>query len=357
MPLQYDQIRQQVNRILVIKLRAIGDVILATPVIENLRRAFPDAQIDFLTEPPAASLLKHHPDLDDVLVFERNYVDSKSGLAWLRENLAFFRELYRRKYDLVFDLFGNPRSAQFAWATRARYRIGYAFRGRQYAYNYRIPPRGDRVHEVQFNLDALQALGIPVHTRDPRIELSDIEEAFAERYWQASGLTGSLVIGMNSSGGWYTKRWPLHRFAELGDRLTEQLSCRILLLWGPGELQDVQEIARSMKHQPIIAPQTDLLQLAAILKRLHLLISNDSGPMHLAAAMGTPVVAIFGPTRPDLQGPWGQGHRVARLEGLSCLGCNQTTCHIQTLDCMNRLEVDPVLQNAVEVLELQGLNS
>ncbi len=353
MHLQYDRIRDHVHRILIIKLRAIGDVILATPVIENLRRAFPEAQIDFLTEKPSAPLLKHHPDLDEVVVFERGYVDSLSGFSWLRENARFFRELHQRDYDLVFDLFGNPRSAQFTWATRARYRIGFAFRGRKYAYNYRITPRGDRVHEVQFNLDALQAIGVPVHTQELRVQLSDIEEAFADRYWQESGLADELVIGLNGSGGWYTKRWPLQKFAALGDRLVEQLQCRIMLFWGPGELQDAQEIARLMRHEPIMAPQTDLLELAALLKRLHLLVSNDSGPMHLAAAVGTPVVGLFGPTRPELQGPWGEGHHVVQLEGLPCLGCNKTTCEIQTLDCMTKLEVEPVLQVTLHALELQ----
>lgn len=124
-----------VRRILIIKLRAIGDVIMATPVIENLRAAYPDAEIDFLTERPCYPIVKNHPDLNEVIVFNRSHISNLPWHAGLRENLKFIKRLRANRYDLVFDLFGNPRSALLALATGAPVRVGFEFRGRKYAYN------------------------------------------------------------------------------------------------------------------------------------------------------------------------------------------------------------------------------
>ena len=321
------------KKILVIKLRAIGDVILATPVVENLRQAFPQAQIDFLTEKMCAPIVAGHPALHEVLILDRKQVGASRRLI---------HQIRQRRYDLVFDLFGNPRSAVLTLLSGAPQRVGFRFRVRQYAYNVKVEPRGDRVHEVEFNLDALRTLQIPIVTRQLLVAVDEASENFATQFWRENGLENRLVVGLNASGGWYTKRWPLEFFAQLGDRVQRELNAVILLLWGPGEYEDVTAIAQTMRGSAVLAPATNLKQLAALLSRLNLLVSNDSGPLHLAAAMGTHVVGIYGPTRPDLQGPWGEGHEVISKTGLPCLGCNGVTCRIVTHDCMKQLEVEKV---------------
>ena len=321
------------KKILVIKLRAIGDVILATPVVENLRQAFPQAQIDFLTEKMCAPIVAGHPALHEILILDRKQAGASRQLI---------HQIRQRQYDLVFDLFGNPRSAVLTLLSGAPQRVGFRFRVRQYAYNIKVEPRGDRVHEVEFNLDALRALQIPIVTRKLFVAVNETSQNFATQFWRESGLENRLVVGLNASGGWYTKRWPLEFFAQLGDRVQRELNAVILLLWGPGEYEDVTAIAQAMQGAAILAPATSLKQLAALLSRLNLLVSNDSGPLHLAAAMGTRVVGIYGPTRPDLQGPWGEGHEVISKTGLPCLGCNGVTCRIVTHDCMKQLEVEKV---------------
>jgi lipopolysaccharide heptosyltransferase III len=335
---------QQFRKILVIKLRAIGDVILATPVLENLWQAFPQAQIDFLTEKPCAPIVEGHPAIHEVLVLDRRQKGASRALV---------RQVRQRHYDAVFDLFGNPRSAVLTWLSGAPTRIGFLFRGRKYAYNLKVEPRGDRVHEVEFNLDALRALQIPIVTRQLHVAVNAESENFAAQFWRENNLEDRLVIGLNASGGWYTKRWPLESFARLGDRLHRELNAVVLLLWGPGELEEVKTIAQMMQAPSLLAPSTSLKQLAALLSRLILLVSNDSGPLHLAAAMGTRVVGIYGPTRPDLQGPWGDGHATVVKAGLPCLGCNGVTCKIVTHDCMKQLEVEMVWQAVQRVLKRQ----
>ena len=332
------------KRILVIKLRAIGDVVMATPVLENLRQAFPSAKIDFLTEKFCAPIVMGHPAIDEVIELDRKNLRTLPFGKRLATSLALLRDLRRLRYDLVFDLFGNPRTAIMTLATGATRRVGFRFRGRRHAYNVVVEPRGNVVHEVEFNLDALRALDIPIISRKLFMPLDHGAETLAEKFWIENHLAGKAVIGLNPSGGWYTKRWPLERFAAVGDAIIEKLDAAVVLIWGPGELDDARSIAAKMRHEALLIPQSDLILLSSLLRRLTILVSNDSGPLHIAAAVGTPVVGIYGPTRPDLQGPWGDGHQIVRLDGLDCLGCNGVTCRIETHDCMQKLEVHAVFE-------------
>jgi len=339
------------EKILIIKLRAIGDVVLSTAVIPNLRRAYPHSQIDFLTERPCAGAVLGLPDIHEVFILDRRRIQS---LPWRRAAAAhfhFLRRLRQAHYDLVFDLFGNPRSALLTLVSGARRRVGYDFRLRKWAYTVVAENRGDRVHEVDFNLDALTAAGIPVIDRRPCFPVGAEARRFAADFFgsMATEEHGPLVA-LNPAGGWWTKRWPLQKFAALGDRLAEAFGARILVLWGPGEHQDARHVASRMAQRPILPPATSLKQLAALLERCDLVVSNDSGPMHIAAAVGTPTVGIFGPTVPALQGPFGRGHAVVTKKGLPCLGCNGLTCRIGSHDCMQKLSVDEVFEVAVSVL-------
>ncbi len=328
-----------IRSVLVIKPRAIGDVLLSTVVTPNLRHAFPEARIDFLTEAPAADIIRGNPHIDEAIIFHPGK-DSFARLLW---------RLFRARYDIVFDLFCNPRTAQCAAATRAAVRVGYPFRGRAWAYNVHVETRADRVHNTQFNLDPLRRLGIPVVNESPVFPLDD---AIMERMREVT--TGSRkrsgpLIALNPSGTWETKRWPLTSFAELADRLIEAYDADILLLWGPGEETDVEAISRDMTHQAIIPPKTSIRELGAMLATCDFMISNDAGPMHIAAAVDIPTLGIFGPTNPVLQGPWNAKSTWVRLEELDCLGCNLTACSIGNI-CMRNLPVGTVL-HAFEQLQ------
>ncbi len=329
--------RHSVRKILVIKLRAVGDVVLSTIVTKNLRMAFPGAQINYLVEPPGRDIVNANPYINDTLVFNPA---SMTGAGLIR----LVRSL---RYDLVIDLFSNPRTALVTWMSGARYRVGYRFRGRAYAYNILVEPRGNLVHNTQFNLDALEALGIDILDRKLYVPYSSDDEMYVFEFLARAFGAGKLVIGINAGGGWYTKRWGLERFAALADILVKRFEAGIILLWGPGQLRDVERIQSLMKHDSFIPPPTTLLQLGALLHHCTLMVTNDSGPMHIAAAVGTPVVAVFGPTNPFLQGPYGEGHVIVRNERLTCLGCNFTDCPIGN-PCMLQLSIEEVL-NGVEL--------
>lgn len=338
----------RVRSILIIKLRAIGDVVLSTIVIDNLRRAFPDAAIDFLTEAAARDVVSGHAQLDSIMILERTAIARMTLRDQLRANLAFLKRIRSRKYDLVFDFFGNPRSALITRWSGAAWRVGYDYRMRRRAYNIVVPSRADQVHEAEWHLDALAHLGIPVVSRRLSLAGSGAAEERAQAFWREAELEGKRVVALNFSGGWPAKRWPLERFAGLADRLAGRYQARILVVWGPGELPQAQQLAAMAAVPVTLIPETNLKELAALLGRIDLLVSTDSGPMHIAAAMGTPCVALFGPTNPRLQGPFGSNHQIITNSGLDCLGCNRTTC--DHISCMNGLTVEAVFTGVERAL-------
>ena len=318
--------------ILVIKPRAIGDVLLSSIVTPNLRTAFPEARLDFLTERPAADIIRDNPHIDDAIIFHPGKESYWKLLARLRS----------RRYHLVFDLFCNPRTAQITFATGAPIRVGYPFRGRAWAYNVHVATRADRVHNAQFNLDALRALDIPIEHQHLVFPLpGDVIERMQQVVREARQRAGP-VIALNPSGTWQTKRWPLDSFAALADALIERHAANIIILWGPGEREDAEHIRSAMKHEAMLSPPTSIRESGALLTHCDYMISNDAGPMHIAAAVGTPTLGIFGPTNPQLQGPWSERAAWVRLEGLECLGCNLTRCDIGNI-CMRDLPVEHVL--------------
>ncbi len=328
------------HRILVIKLRAVGDVLLSTIVTKNLRLAFPTAQIDYLTEPPSVEILRGNPYVDSIQVHDRKRMTGARLIRFVR----------RQRYDLVIDLFGNPRTALLTRLSGARYRVGYRFRNRTYAYNIMATPRGHQVHNTQFNLDALEAIGIAIHDRNIYFQFSPGDAHYVDQFLSSSGADLRLLVGVNAGGGWYTKRWGLDRFADLADRLIGEYGANVLLVWGPGQLPEAEKIRSLMRRRVLIPPATTLKQLGALLNRCTCVISNDSGPMHIAAAVGTPVLGIYGPTSPLLQGPFGDKHVTVSKQGLRCLGCNLTKCPIGH-PCMLELSVDDVMEGVRQLLK------
>ncbi len=330
------------KRILAIKLRATGDVVLATPVIENLRRRFPRARISFLTEEASADVLRWNPFLDDLIVLPvRRWKRAGFRRSW-REQARFYRNLRRKRFDLAIDLFGNPRSAVLTWLTGAQDRVGYAFRVRRLAYNIVVNPPEQAGHEVLFHLEALEALDVPVATDRPVVAIPGSADARARNWLDENVPENRAVVGLNPGGGWTVKRWPPDRFGRLADALIDEYGVEVLILWGPGEEGIAAEVAGAMRNRPLLLPAVNLAELGAYLKRCLLLVSNDSGPMHMAAALNVPTVGIFGPTDPRAQGPWGEGHGVVRKESVDCLGCNLTACTIGNI-CMTTLEPGEVL--------------
>jgi len=338
-----------ISRILVIRLRAIGDVVLSTAVLPNLREAYPNAVIHFMTEPPSVPVIEGHPAIDGVLAVPGDpWIRPFRKAAWL-EFFRFASALRKAKYDLVLDLFGNPRSAWITLFSGARVRVGFGFRGRMVAYNRVVEPRGNSVHEVEVNLDALRKIGVPVVSAVPMLPFGAGERSTVDAWIRHNRLDQNRLVALHVWGGWPAKRWGLNRFAGLADQLVSRHRAQVVLLWGPGERKHAEAVQSGMREASVLAPKLSLKELGALLSRCRLVVANDSGPMHIAAAVGAPTLGIFGPTHWRLQGPYGERSAVAYKKGLACLGCNKLECSHRT--CMESLSVDEVLRVAEEALD------
>lgn len=333
--------KKNIEKILIIKLRAVGDVVLSTIVLENLRDAFPSARIDFLTEDYCKEVVLGNPILNQVVTYDKKYKMGLPPLKRFRENIKFLSNIHNQAYDMVIDFFGNPRSALITWFSGAKMRIGYDFRIRKLAYNKVIISRANDIHEAEWHLDALRAISVPISSKNLNFEVGTGSREFANAFWEEQKLNGANVVAVNFSGGWATKQWHLNKWAKVVNYLIEKQNARVLVLWGPGEKDKALELQKLTKNKSLLIPPTNLKQLAAILKKTKLMVTSDSGPMHIAAAMKTPCVALFGPTNPNLQGPYGNIHTIVRNEDLDCLQCNLTIC--SHTSCMNHLTAETVI--------------
>jgi predicted lipopolysaccharide heptosyltransferase III len=336
------------RRILVIKLRYLGDVLLATPVLRALRERFPKAYLAAVVNRGTEDLLRWNPDVDEVLVIERR------GLA---RQLRMLGEVRRRRFDCVIDLTDGDRAALLSFISGAPVRIGFnaEHRWRGWLYTTVVEPRPLAVHRIERNLEALRPLGIEAAGRNPVLYLSPQVEAEAacllEKVAGRSLFESEERLIMFQPGARYWfKAWPLDRYAELANRLTA-LGYQILIGGHAQERRLAEEIAsRAQGRLLVLAGQTTILEHAALLKRCALWVGSDNGPMHMAAALGVPVVALFGPSNPAEWGP--RGERVAILyKGLDCRRCFHPSCFRGEESCMKLISVDEVFAAATQLLE------
>jgi heptosyltransferase I len=348
--------RHVYERILVVKLSAIGDIVHTLPAVAALRRAYPEAWLAWLVERAGANLLRGNPDLDELIT-----VDTRGWRAhwWMGLRHAWYvtRHLRRASFDLCIDFQGLFKSALFAYCSGAPQRLGFP---RQMCReplstiftNMHGPLVDPRVHVVDQSVELLQALDVATTERRFTIPLTEADEHFAERVWRELELRSDVpVVVLCPGAAWKTKQWGELNFARLNDALIRRFQVRTLLTWGPGEESLIQRVVRATSYTPAIAPATTLLQLAALIARSRAFVGGDTGPLHLAAAVGTPTVALFGPSSPQRNGPYGPGHVVLHRE-LPCSHCYQRTCN--HWECLPGIEVDMVVNAVGNLLEKDG---
>jgi lipopolysaccharide heptosyltransferase II len=331
----------KINKILVIKSSAIGDVLLATPVVENLRRNFPDAEIIFLTQKYCKEALSGNPFITRVLTYDL----SLDGGWFIIKNIR------KQRYDMVIDLFCNPRTALITFLSSAKYKVGFRFKGRSYAYNIKVKPRSSEVHNVEFNLDALRALDIKIESAQPKFYINDIHREFADNFFNEKKLIHRIVIGINPAGTWNTKVWYTEKFEELIKRFDK--SCRFLIFWGNDSEKNIAlRIKAAANGNVEIIPETNLKYMGALIEKCDLFLTNDTGPMHIASALGVNVAAIFGPTNSLLHGPLNKNSTVIKNTALTCLGCNLTRIKDCPNEhkCMKDLSVNTVFNEIIKFL-------
>jgi heptosyltransferase III len=337
--------REKIKKILVIKFGGIGDVLLSTPVLPNLKNYFPDAEICFLTHTSCRDIFIDNPYISRYFTYNFGEPDSKRLLKSIREH----------NFDLVIDLFGNPRSASVTFFSKAKYRVGFNFRNRKYAYNISTDTRPDTIHNVEFNFDALKKTGVPIVSNDLKFFINDSHKEFADDFISKNGIDKKDIFGILISGGWETKRYKTNGFIELIKRIREKYDVNFLLIWGvESEKKECEAIKNETGDYVFISPETTLKYSSALMRKCKLIIGNDSGLLHLAVASGVPVLGIYGPTNPVSQGPYGEKNIVVRNEKLDCLNCNLLECKIGNI-CMTELPKEKIIENLENLFFRNGI--
>ncbi len=330
------------KRILLIKLRYLGDVVLSTPVLPLLRKQFPEVKMTFLVNPGTAAVLYDNPYLDEVWVLPRK--------PWWQQ-LRFIQRMRHAKFDTVIDLTDGDRSAFLSWVTGASVRLGYnrdrRWRGK--FYSQVLPSAYGSMHMVEYHQQAIAALGIHESGGEPEVYLHpDVRQQDQEEFGDFFAKVQPLVL-LHPTARYVFKAWPLERFAAVADWLSGQ-GIRVALIGSQREILIGQQIINLTKHKPVnLMGNTCLSQLAALMKRSHLLIGNDGGPMHMAAAVGCPVLGLFGPTNPAVWGPRGKNVKVI-YKGLNCEECFYPGCSRGEESCMRKISVEEVCQTAQSML-------
>jgi len=318
----------------------VGDTILTYPTLEALKRRFPDSTITILVPGHLADLWKTSPYVDEIIPFEK-----RKGFMSIVEDFRISRSLKQKGFDLGLILPRSFRSAFQLFLAGIPIRIGYADEGRSFLLTHRISRRKEvlRSHRVYYYHELLGFLEKMNDLVPLRLPLREEDRTWAEEVLKESGLLdGRPLIGINPGAAYgLAKCWHPDRFAELGRRLSRKWKATVLIFGRAEEREMANKILQQMGGAGVdFTGKTGLLQLAAFLEKCCLLVSNDTGTMHVAAAIGTPVVAIFGSTDPVTTGPWGDGHVVVRKE-VSCSPCLKRFCPTDHR-CMELITADEV---------------
>jgi 3-deoxy-D-manno-octulosonic-acid transferase/heptosyltransferase-1 len=338
--------------ILIVKLSAIGDVVHTLPALNALRRHYPNAHITWLVEEAAADLVVGHRAVDRVLISKRQawlrqLVHGPKRLEALAEIWRFLRQVRDLRYDLILDFQGLLKSGLLIFLAHGRRKIGFGpgMQHQEHSYlflNQLVPAISMEVHALERGLKLLEAAGVPMGAVVYDLPVRPEDRQRVAAMLAAQGISGNKpLVAINPMTKWDTKNWDNGKFAVLADRLLAAYDVDLVFTGGVSDRADVEKILAAMQGRGAnLAGQTSLKELAALYERCRFLVTTDTGPMHLAAAAGIPVVALFGPTAPWRTGPYGERHQVVRLE-MACSPCFKRQCEHGA--CMAHLTVEQVL--------------
>jgi len=356
-------------KILLIRLRLIGDVVLTTPAVRAIRQTFPDAQLTYLVERYAAPVIEDNPHLDRVLVIP----PPEGGWRRLTQDFTLAQQLRHERFDIVIDFHGGPRASWLAWASRAPVRIGYEVVGRSWMYTTIVPrPRELRArHSVENQWDLLPwvspALARPPDPARDRVEMPESAAAAARltQRFAALGISRQhRLIVIHVSAGNPFRRWPADCFVELVTRLgASGQDRRIILTSGPSEADAAKRIGQEARARLGVGQDTAVIageeftlpELRSLIGRAALFIGGDTGPLHVAATTNVPILGIYGPTLPIRSAPWRPPSLVTESvevpEELPCRPCDQRRCIPGDFRCLTRLAPELVIQAAERALQ------
>jgi len=327
-------------KIFILKPSSLGDVVQALPVLRLLKRHRPEAQIHWWIDAGLAPLLEGDPDLASIVPFDRRrwrspsrWADAWRGLMWMR----------RQRFDWVIDLQALARSALVAWLCGGRFTVGLEDlrEGAATFYDIAVPRPSPLTHAVDWYLEVLRRPGVPVHADFDWLPRRAAIAASVVSRWPSAGATWP---GLQPGARWLNKRWPIQAYAALVQRLAiDDPTLRFAVFGGGADRALADAVCAARPDRCLnLAGEINLLEMVEWIRRLRALVSNDTGPMHVAAALRIPVIALFGPTEPRRTGPYGQIDRILQHR-LPCVPCLKSRCHYpHPLECLHRITVSQV---------------
>jgi len=331
-------------RILIVKLSSIGDVVHALPVLRTIRHNLPNSYIAWIVEDKAREILEGNKDIDKIITINTKQWRKVLNRKTIKELLDVINILRKERFDTAIDLQGLIKSGVISYLSRAKTRIGFDSENcREFLNilftNKKVSPKKEAIHIVDKNLSLLKLFDFKEIKREFFISTSLKDDKYINDFLLKNSINGKPIIAVNLGAGWKTKEWGIKNYTELCDRIISEVGANIILTWGPGEEDMVNEVADSMSCMLFAAPTTTLKQLVVLLRRCKLFIGGDTGPLHIAATLKIPTVAIYGPTDPLRNGPYGGNHFIIHKK-IECSGCYKRAC--DTIECMKLISVDEV---------------
>ena len=342
-----------IKKILVLRYRSIGDIILSSPALEALRLSFPSSRIDMVIDDVFEDICYGHPNIDYLILHKRD----TSGMTWFQKmvmGFKFIAKIRKQKYDLVIDLHGGPRSAPLAWLSGARYRVGYRLRLRsKLFYNISIPGADPSMHTSDVLLNAVKTVGC-VMPEEKKLFLGyrPEDKEFVTGFLRKFGVSGKdRLVMMHPGARVDIKRLPAEKMGQLARWMADELGVKVVYAGNNADIAEIASIVSYSGKRGLIATNLKLGHLSALIASCDLFVGNDSGPMHMATALGVPVVAFFGPSDPAIWGPAGDHSKVIRNAPLmDCQPCDQKNCPSIGVHCMTKIKLAEAKRAIMNIL-------
>ena len=292
------------RRVLCVCLSHLGDLVLLTPLFANLRLGYPGAHIGVVCKSAVADIPRNHPAIDEVITYEARWIlRPTSRRAGLLDTVKLIRELCARSYDLLVVCYDHPIDRILGLCTGIPAQVSLESAEAQ---QRKSPADGTQVpHRVEHAFDLLRALEVPIVDSAPSIGLPAADVAWVDEWLMEQGLIGKSILGVHPGAGGPQKRWPAERFSRVAENLAGTYGCKTVVTGSPVDAEAVRDFLRNMGGEAAQAPlNLSVARLCALIQRFTILLCNDCGPMHIAAALHVPVIAVFGPSSTDLWGPY-----------------------------------------------------
>lgn len=328
------------KRILIVEVNWIGDVLFSTPLIRAVQAKFKDAHIACMVPPRVKEILEHNPRIDEIIVY-----DEKAEHRTFFGKLRFINLLRKKHFDLAILLHRSLTRTLITFFAGIKERTGYMTEKRNFFLTSPVKIPEKDLHKVDYFLRIAESLGCDASRKDCEFFVGEKERGYIKKELEKSGVTKrDLLVVINPGGNWRPKRWSEANFALFGDSIIKSHGAKVVISGAPEDMKRAERVRSRMKEKPIIfCGKTNLKELGALMERANFVVSGDSGPMHIARALKSNVVALFGPTSPELTGPYGSGNYKIISKAVGCeVPCYDLACSNQR--CMDAITVDDVLR-------------